>query len=89
MDACWQGSLFATVEAGDRGLVSAFRHDLAGGAWVDVVPGWVQDPDVLFDRLRATVPFRLRSAADGGSWDTSGRCGQVSGPRLVFDRVNA
>ena len=59
MDACWQGSLFAAVEGGaGRGLASAFRHELAHGAWVDVVPGWVPDPDVLFDLLRSTVPFR-------------------------------
>lgn len=59
MDACWQGSLFATVEGDDGpGLAGAFRHELAHGAWVDVVPGWVPAPDALFDRLRATVPFR-------------------------------
>ena len=59
MEACWQGSLFATVGDDDgRGLGSAFRHELAHGAWVDVVPGWVPDPDALFDRLWATVPFR-------------------------------
>ncbi len=31
---------------------------------------------------------RLRSAVDGGSWDTSGQCGQVSGSRLVFHLGN-
>lgn len=58
MDACWQGSLFAAVEDGGHDLSSAFRHELAHGAWVDVVPGWVPDPDALFDLLVATVPFR-------------------------------
>ncbi|OLL73246.1 Alkylated DNA repair protein AlkB [Pseudonocardia sp. Ae168_Ps1] len=54
MDACWQGSLFAATGGG---LSVAFRHELAHGAWVDVVPGWVPDPDPLFDRLRRIVPF--------------------------------
>lgn len=59
MDACWQGSLFAPVEGCDApALDTAFRHELARGAWVDVVPGWVPGPDALFDRLSATVPFR-------------------------------
>ena len=31
----------------------------------------------------------LRSAADGGFWDMSGRCVQVSGSRLAFHRGNA
>lgn len=59
MDACWQGSLFATLDDdGGREPASSFRHELAAGAWVDVVPGWVPDPDALFDRLRRSVPFR-------------------------------
>ena len=37
-------------------------------------------------RPRAVV---LRSAVDGGSWDMSGRYGQVSGSRLAFHRENA
>lgn len=55
VDACWQGSLF---DDGLPGLGAAFRHELAHGAWVDVVPGWVAQPDALFDVLRRTVPFR-------------------------------
>ncbi|MEQ3553133.1 alpha-ketoglutarate-dependent dioxygenase AlkB [Pseudonocardia nematodicida] len=61
MDASWQGSLFAALDedaAHGAGLHSAYRHELAHGAWVDVVPGWVPDPDTLFDRLRETVPFQ-------------------------------
>jgi hypothetical protein len=34
-------------------------------------------------------PLFLRSAADGGFWDMSGRCAQVSGLRLAFHRKNA
>nr|WP_222132180.1 alpha-ketoglutarate-dependent dioxygenase AlkB [Pseudonocardia sp. C8] len=51
--------MFATVVGdGGCGLASTVRHELGYGAWVDVMPGWVPDPDVLFDRLRASVPFR-------------------------------
>lgn len=55
MDACWQGSLFDDVAVGRD---SGFRHELAHGAWVEVVPGWVTGADALFDRLRRSVPFR-------------------------------
>lgn len=59
MDVGWQGSLFAAAEPGGGGaLASAFRHELAQGAWVDVVPGWVRAPDALFEHLRRQVPFR-------------------------------
>ncbi|MEJ8279278.1 alpha-ketoglutarate-dependent dioxygenase AlkB [Pseudonocardia spirodelae] len=53
MDLSWQGSLLAVGEPGP-----AYRHELAHGAWVDVVPGWAADADALFDELAATVPFR-------------------------------
>ena len=34
------------------------RTRLAGGAWVDIRPGWMAGAAVLFDRLRETVPWR-------------------------------
>lgn len=53
MDVGGQASLFAT-----GGAAPAYRHELAGGAWVDVAVGWAPDADELFALLRATVPFR-------------------------------
>jgi alkylated DNA repair dioxygenase AlkB len=34
------------------------RTDLAHGAWIDVLPGWVSGSDDLFERLVAQVPWR-------------------------------
>ncbi|MCM3884048.1 alpha-ketoglutarate-dependent dioxygenase AlkB [Frankia sp. R82] len=34
------------------------RRPLSSGAWVDVCRGWVEGADLLFDRLRAEVPWR-------------------------------
>jgi len=44
---------------------------------------------VIHERLVADHGFSLRSAVDGGSWDMSGRYGQVSGSCLAFHRGNA
>jgi alkylated DNA repair dioxygenase AlkB len=34
------------------------RTGLSGGAWVDLLPGWVTGADALFGRLLSTVPWR-------------------------------
>jgi hypothetical protein len=45
----WQPSLLGDEPPGfDRDLGGLVRHDLAGGAWYDVVEGWAQGADRLF-----------------------------------------
>ncbi|GGL20782.1 alkylated DNA repair protein [Mangrovihabitans endophyticus] len=34
------------------------RHRLSGGAWVDVLPGWVHGSDAVFETLLDTVDWR-------------------------------
>lgn len=51
-----QPSLFDPAPAGARPGVAppldvVPRLDLGAGAWVDVLPGWVPDPDAVFQRL--------------------------------------
>ena len=54
----WQGSLLATGEASvDHSFASLCRHELAGGAWLDHVPGWLAGADEVFALLLATVPW--------------------------------
>ncbi|HSH22788.1 MAG TPA: alpha-ketoglutarate-dependent dioxygenase AlkB [Acidimicrobiales bacterium] len=54
----WQGSLLATGEASvDRSFADLRRHELAGGAWVEYVPGWLAGADEVFALLLATVPW--------------------------------
>lgn len=53
-DLSWQPSLLGggSVEL-DATFPGLHRHELAGGAWVDVVPGWCSGADGLFARLLA------------------------------------
>jgi alkylated DNA repair dioxygenase AlkB len=57
-----QASLFDCVEAaapprlGD--LTGLRRRELAGGAWVDVLPGWLSGADTVFEQLVEQVPWR-------------------------------
>lgn len=39
-------------------LAGVVRTELAGGAWVDVLAGWVSGADSLFERLAGAVPWR-------------------------------
>jgi alkylated DNA repair dioxygenase AlkB len=48
----FQGSLF------ELGPTPPVRTELAHGAWVDFSPGWLNDADGLFLRLRDNVPWR-------------------------------
>jgi alkylated DNA repair dioxygenase AlkB len=34
------------------------RRELSDGAWIDSVPGWIPDPDDLFETLIRDVPWR-------------------------------
>ncbi|MDQ4118168.1 MAG: alpha-ketoglutarate-dependent dioxygenase AlkB [Actinomycetota bacterium] len=60
MDLSWQPSLLdeGAEEPGPaRDFDGLCRHELAHGAWVDVVPGWVRGPGALFDRVHARTPW--------------------------------
>lgn len=55
-----QNDLFASAAsfAIDRTFSSARRTVLDEHSWVEVVPGWVSGPQILFDRLAVAVPWR-------------------------------
>ena len=59
MSVAFQGSLLDTVdEVGLRALGPAIRRTtLAGGAWIDLRPGWLTGADALFSRLADAVPW--------------------------------
>ncbi|WP_067656980.1 alpha-ketoglutarate-dependent dioxygenase AlkB [Nocardia harenae] len=54
-----QGSLFDQSPAPGLGELAALRRtELGGGAWVDLLAGWLSGGEALFDRLAATVPWQ-------------------------------
>jgi alkylated DNA repair dioxygenase AlkB len=54
-----QGSLLDLAgRPGPGSLASIRRTELARGAWVDVLPGWLAGADELFCKLRQVVPWR-------------------------------
>jgi alkylated DNA repair dioxygenase AlkB len=54
-----QPSLFDTGRPGALGpLTAATRSDLAGGAWVDHLPGWVDGSDEVLDALLTGADWR-------------------------------
>lgn len=59
----WQGSLLGSGDpAPDASFTRLRRLELADGAWVDHVPGWLTGADTLFEQLVGTVPWRAREA---------------------------
>ena len=54
-----QGSLLDTEdEPGfDPGFGGVVRTDLGGGAWLDLVPGWVRGATALLDQIIAAAPW--------------------------------
>ena len=57
----WQPSLFGGGGPSfDPSFSGLSRRDLAEGAWVDHLPGWVRGADELFDTLLASTPLRQR-----------------------------
>jgi alkylated DNA repair dioxygenase AlkB len=53
-----QGSLLDVFEdIGPGPLAGVRRTELAAGAWIDVLPGWLRGADQLFDRLVTGVPW--------------------------------
>jgi len=54
-----QGSLLdVTASPGPGPLDRLERTELAHGAWIDFLPGWLAGADELFDRLLTLVPWR-------------------------------
>jgi len=59
MTASLQGSLLDLTESPGPGpLGQLSRTELAHGAWIDVLPGWMAGADELFARLLTRVPWR-------------------------------
>ncbi|MFJ5710702.1 MULTISPECIES: alpha-ketoglutarate-dependent dioxygenase AlkB [unclassified Streptomyces] len=55
----FQGSLFDQGDEPRPGPLDGLRRiPLAGGAWVDHLPGWFQGADALFGELVGRVPWR-------------------------------
>ncbi|MFD5231471.1 alpha-ketoglutarate-dependent dioxygenase AlkB [Streptomyces qaidamensis] len=54
-----QGSLFDQADELRLGPLDGIsRTHLGFGAWLDVLPGWLNGSDVLFEQLAAEVPWR-------------------------------
>ncbi|MEV6166780.1 alpha-ketoglutarate-dependent dioxygenase AlkB [Streptomyces sp. NPDC051954] len=54
-----QGSLFDQADRLRLGSLDAMRRtELGRGAWIDVLPGWLEGSDVLFEQLATEVPWR-------------------------------
>ena len=56
-DATLQGSLFGAAEPHLTGPLTADRIDLAHGAWIVRVPGWVGGDQTLLDHLAETTSW--------------------------------
>jgi alkylated DNA repair dioxygenase AlkB len=57
-ELAWQGSLFGGDElAIDSDFSAVTRTHLDSTAWIDVVPGWVSGPDVLFREIIDNAPW--------------------------------
>jgi alkylated DNA repair dioxygenase AlkB len=59
MNASLQGSLLdLSASPGPGPLDQLARTELAHGAWIDFLPGWMAGADELFERLLKVVPWR-------------------------------
>jgi alkylated DNA repair dioxygenase AlkB len=60
MTSTFQASLFDADQEFGLGSLDAQdrRTELAHGAWLDVVPGWLRGADALFERLARSVPWQ-------------------------------
>jgi alkylated DNA repair dioxygenase AlkB len=59
MNGALQGSLLDLTDSPGLSPLSQLRRtELAHGAWVDTLPGWLAGADELFGRLLKTVPWR-------------------------------
>ncbi|WP_026315939.1 alpha-ketoglutarate-dependent dioxygenase AlkB [Actinokineospora enzanensis] len=60
----FQASLFQPALPGvDGGFEGIHRTELAHGAWVDYLPGWLPDADSVFDTLVREVPWQAERRA--------------------------
>ena len=60
-DLAWQGTLLGSgAPVIDVRFNSVVRRELSGGAWVDVVPGWLAGADTLFAQLLGAVTWLER-----------------------------
>ena len=88
----FQSTLFATGSAGELGFDGLERHELGAGAWVDVVPGWLVEPDDVFSTLVNDVPWRDSVAwhgdriGRGNTHDTMVAIVSVGDPRRLAMR---
>lgn len=57
----FQGSLLDEGLTPAIGPLAVTRTVLGGGAWVDVLPGWISGSDGVFLRLQSEVPWRAES----------------------------
>jgi alkylated DNA repair dioxygenase AlkB len=58
VNLAWQPSLLdATEPACDPTFTAVERRDLGGGAWLEVVPRWVDGGDALLATILADVPW--------------------------------
>ncbi|MEV1081880.1 alpha-ketoglutarate-dependent dioxygenase AlkB [Streptomyces sp. NPDC050211] len=54
-----QGSLFDQADRLRLGSLDGMRRtELGRGAWIDVLPGWLEGSDALFEQLVDEVPWR-------------------------------
>ncbi|MER7759781.1 alpha-ketoglutarate-dependent dioxygenase AlkB [Streptomyces sp. NPDC097619] len=59
MHAHLQSSLFDQADEARLGPLTGIRRtDLGSGAWYDLLPGWLDGSDALFERLASAVPWR-------------------------------
>lgn len=56
VDTVWQPSLLAGGETSGS-FAAVTRHELAGGAWLDEVPGFAGDANRLFDVVADAAPW--------------------------------
>ena len=58
MTLTWQPSLLDAAQPGfDPSFTSAYRRDLGSGAWLEVVPGWVEGADALLTTVLSVAPW--------------------------------
>ncbi|MBV2353034.1 alpha-ketoglutarate-dependent dioxygenase AlkB [Streptomyces sp. J2-1] len=59
-----QGSLFDQADEPVLAPLAGLRRTrLGAGAWLDLLPGWLDGADALFERLAAEVPWRAERRA--------------------------
>ena len=75
----FQSTLFESPASAGLGFAGLERHPLTDGAWVDVAPGWLPEPDDVFATLVRDVPWRAERRQ---MYDRV-----VDVPRLVFTYV--